>query len=142
MAKVDPSGHPPGSTPLTRAFLPGEHVQPADGGDGRQRLAPEAQGTNGRQISGGAHFAGGVAEEGGGQFLRRDAAAVVRHPDEGHAAALQLGHHGGRSGVYGVFDELLHDAGRPFHHLAGGDEICHMGGELLDMGHSFSLLSK
>ena len=121
---------------LRGPLLPGEHVQPADGGDGRQGLPPEAQGADGRQIPGGAHLAGGMAEKGGGQLPGSDAAAVIRHPDEGHAAVLQIRHHGGRPGVYGVLDQLLDDAGGALYDLPGGDEVRYVGGKLLNMGHS------
>ena len=76
-----------------------------------------------------------MAEEGGGQFLGGDAAAVVRHPDQAHAAPLDLHHHRRGAGVDGVFHQLLDHAGRALHHLAGGDQIRHMGVELLNMRH-------
>ena len=110
-----------------RAGAAGEDVHPADGGDGRQGLSPEAQGADLAQILLAAELAGGMAQKGGGQLLRRDAAAVVRHPDKAHAAPLDLHHHGGGPGVDGVFHQLFHHAGRPFHHFAGGDEVRHMG---------------
>ena len=44
----------------------GEDVHPGYGGDGGQRLAPEAQRADGRQVGGGAELAGGMAQEGGG----------------------------------------------------------------------------
>ena len=44
---------------------------------------------------------------------------------------LDLHRHGGGPGVNGVFHQLLHDAGRALHHLAGGDQIRHMGVELM-----------
>ena len=118
----------------------GEHLQAADGGDGGQGLPSEAQGADGGQIPGLTELAGGVAEEGGRQLLRRDAAAVVGDTDEGHAAVLDLHHQGGRARVDGVLHQLLDHAGGPLHHLAGGDQVRHVGGQLLNMGHS-ALLS-
>ena len=50
-----------------------------------------------------------------------DAAAVVRHPEEGHAPAGDLHRDDGGSGVHRVFDQLFGGAGGPLHHLAGGD---------------------
>ena len=124
------AGHAPlqvqrgaGSGPL----LPGQNIGAADGGDGRQSLTPEAQGADPAQVLGGAQLAGGVAEERGGQLLRGDAAAVVRHPDEAHAAPLELHRHGGAMGVDGIFHQFLHHAGRPFDDLTGGDEVRHVG---------------
>ena len=106
----------------------GEHVQAADSGDGGQGLTPEAQGADGREVLGGAQLAGGVAEKGGGQLLRRDAAAVVGDPDGGHAAVLDLHRYGGGTGVYGVFQKLLHHAGGTLDHFTGGDQVRYMGG--------------
>ena len=117
----------------------GEDIHPRYGGDGGQCLAPEAQRADGRQIGGGADLAGGVAQEGGGQLLRRDAAAVVGDADIGQAAALDLRHDGGRARVDGVLQQLLHDAGGTLHHLAGGDKIRHMGRQTLDLRHGSSL---
>ena len=76
-----------------------------------------------------------MAEKGGGQFLRRDAAAIVGNADQPHAAAANLHRHGGTSGVNGIFDQFLYHAGGAFHHLAGCDQIGHMGLQLTDVGH-------
>ena len=106
---------------------PGQHIHPADGGNGCQSLAPEAQGADPGQVLRRPELAGGVAEKGGGQLARSNAAAVVRHPDEAHAAPLDLHHNGGSPGVDGIFHQLLHNGGRPLHHLACGDEVGYMG---------------
>ena len=118
-----------------RAFGPGEHIQAADGGDGGQSFTPEAQGADGGQVLGGAQLAGGMAQEGGGQLLGRNAAAVVGDPDGGHAAVLDLHGDGGGSCIDGVFQKLLDHAGGTLHHLAGGDQVRHMGGQLLNVRH-------
>ena len=76
-----------------------------------------------------------MPQEGGGQLVRRDAAAVVGDPDQGHAAVLQFYHHRRRAGVDGVFDQFLYHAGGAFDHLAGRDQIRNVGGELPDRGH-------
>ena len=117
----------------------GEDVQPGHGGDGRQSLAPEAQGADAPQVLTLAELGGGVAQKGGGQLLGGDAAAVVGDPDEAHAAPLELHHHGGAVGVNGVFHQLLDHAGRPLHHLSGGDQVGHVGIQLLNMGHMLLL---
>ena len=105
----------------------GEQLDAGDGGDGRQSLPPEAQGADGLQIVLGAQFAGGVAEEGGLRLGGGDAAAVVGNPDEAHAAVLDLHGQGVRPGVDGVLHELLDHRRGPLHHLAGGDQIGHVG---------------
>ena len=104
----------------------GQHVYPADGGNSRQSFTPEAKGPDLGQILRRAELTGGVAQKGGGQLLRRNAAAVVCHPDQAHAAPLDLHHNGGGSGVDGVFHQLLHNRGGALHHLAGGDQVGHM----------------
>ena len=119
---------------------PRGNLHPADGGNGRQGLAPEAQGADGGQILRMPQFAGGVAEEGGGQFPGGNTAAVVSDPDEAHAAPPQFHHNGGGSGINGVFHQLLHHAGGALYHLACGDQIRHMGGELLNGGHRLTSL--
>ncbi|MPM89774.1 hypothetical protein SDC9_136886 [bioreactor metagenome] len=68
-----------------------------------------------------------MAQEGGFHILRSDAAAVVGNADERHAAVLQLHRHSGGAGVGGVFKQLLNHRGRALYHLAGGDEVGHMG---------------
>ena len=105
----------------------GEQLDAGDGGDGRQSLPPEAQGADGLQIVLGAQFAGGVAEEGGLRLGGGDAAAVVGNPDEAHAAVLDLHSQGVRPGVDSVLHELLDHRRGPLHHLAGGDQIGHVG---------------
>ena len=107
--------------------LPGQYVHPADSGNGRQSLAPEAQRSDFPQVLLRAELAGGVAQKRGGQLVRGDAAAVVCDPNEAHAAPLYLHHNGGGPGVNGVFHQFFNNGGRPFHHLAGGDEVSDMG---------------
>ena len=55
------------------------------------------------------------------------AAAVVGNPDEAHAAVLDLHGQGVRPGVDSVLHELLDHRRGPLHHLAGGDQIGHVG---------------
>ena len=126
---------------LRRAGLAGEDVHPADGGDGGQGLAPEPQSADLPQVLLRPQLGGGVAQEGGGEFLRRDAAAVVRHPDHAHAAPADLHHHGRAAGVDGVFHQLLHHAGGPLHDLTGGDQVRYVGLQLLNVRH-IGFLSK
>ena len=105
----------------------GEHLHPADGGNGGQGLPPEAQGADGLQVVFRAQLAGGVSEEGGLHFSGRDAASVVGDPEKGHASVGNFHGDGAGPGVDGVFHQLLGHAGRPLHHLAGGNEVGHMG---------------
>ena len=116
--------------------LTGADLHTAHSGDGRQSLAPEAQGADAPQVLPGAQLGGGVAQKGRGELSRGDAAAVVRHPDEAHAAPLDLHHHGGAARVDGVFHQLLDHAGRPLHHLASGDQLGDMAVQLLNVRHT------
>ena len=75
-----------------------------------------------------------MAQEGRAALPGGDAAAVVRDPDERHAAPLDLNGHCRRPGVDGVLHQLLHHRGRPLHHLPGGDQVGHMGVQHLDRG--------
>ena len=113
--------------PQLRPLSAGEQFHPGDGGDGRQRLPPEAQGADGLQVVFASDLAGGMAQEGGLRLPGGDAAAVVGDPDQGHAAVLDLHRHRGGGGVDGVFHEFLDHRRGPLHHFAGGDQVGHVG---------------
>ena len=106
----------------------GHQTDPADGGNGGQSFAPEAHGSDNAQILGGAQLGGGVAEKGGAGILIGHTAAVVRDPQEGHAAVPDLNGDLGGAGIHGVFQQLLDNGGWPLHHLTGGNQIGNMGG--------------
>ena len=63
------------------------------------------------------------------QLLGRHADAVVDHRQEGAAAFLQGHGDAVRAGIDRVLDQLLHGAGRPLDHLAGGDLVDQVRGE-------------
>ena len=107
--------------------LVGEQFHPGHRRNGGQSFPSEAQGADGLQVVLRGDFGGGVAEKGGLTLVGGDAAAVVGDPDEGHAPVGNLHGDGIGSGVDGVFHQLFHHRGRPFHHLTGGDEVGHMG---------------
>jgi hypothetical protein len=68
------------------------------------------------------------------------ARAVVGHADE--AASARADFHGDflRPGVQGIFHQLLHDAGGPLHHFAGGDLVGNLFGKKVDAIHSKGIL--
>ena len=105
----------------------GHQIDPADGGNGSQCLAPEAHGADGGQVFLRAQLGGGVAQKGGAGVLDGHAAAVVRHPEKGHAPVPDFDGHLGGSRVHGVFQQFLDGAGWPLHHLTGGNQVGHMG---------------
>ena len=116
----------------------GHQIDAADGGDGGQRLPPEAHGGDGGQILGGAELGGGVAEEGGAGVLGCHAAAVIRHPQKGHAPVPDFHGDLGGTGIHGVLQQLLDHAGGPLHHLTGGNQIGNMGRQLNDGRHKIT----
>ena len=111
------------------------NFHPADGGDRRQGLPPETQSADFPQVLRFPELRGRVAEKGGGQFGGGNAAAVVAHPNQAHAAPAEFHRHGGGPGVHGVFYQLLYHAGGALHHLSGGDEVRYVRGKLLDLRH-------
>ena len=67
--------------------------------------------------------------EGERKFIDGNSAAVVNDADERSPAVLQFDGDVGRSGVDGVFNDLLDDGSRPFDDFAGGDAIDQGGGK-------------
>ena len=124
--------------PEGRALGAGQQIDLRHRGDGGQGLAPEAQSADGLQILFRADLAGGVAQEGDLRVLRRHAAAVVGHADGDHAAVLDRYGDVFCPRVHGVFQQLLDHGGRTLYHLAGGDQIRHMGGKLMNDAHGAS----
>ena len=57
------------------------------------------------------------------RVLAGHAVPVVAHADEGPAAALDLDLDAARARVERVLEQLLHDRGRPLHHLARRDLV-------------------
>ena len=101
--------------------------------DRGQRLAAETQRANPQEILV-VELGGGVAVDGERQIGMRHAAAVVGDADAATAAAIGENIDPAGAGVDGVFDQFLDHARRPFHHLAGGDAVDELFGELAD-GH-------
>ena len=66
------------------------------------------------------------------------ASSGVSNPQEGHTAVPDLYGDLGSTGIYGIFQQFLDNAGRAFHHLTGGDQIGDMLRKLNDLGHSFT----
>src|SRR2546426_7684532 len=66
------------------------------------------------------------------QLAGGDAAAVVAHPHQRDAAALDVDLDARRAGIERVLDQLLDDRGRPFDHLAGGDLVDELAGKNAD----------
>src|SRR5215510_281469 len=66
------------------------------------------------------------------EIVARHAFAVVADADQAPAAAVGEHLDAARAGIECVLDELLHHAGRTFHHFARGDAVDHGLGELAD----------
>ena len=106
----------------------GQQIDAADGGNGGQGFAAETAGGDGSQVFGGTQFGSCVAQKGGFRIFQRHAAAVVGHPQEGHAAVTDLNGDFGGTGIHRIFQQFLCNGGGALHHLTGGDQIGHMGG--------------
>ncbi len=135
------SGAKPQPCPGALALCAGQERDMGNGGDGGERLAPEAQRCDAAQPVRIVQLAGGVAQEGDARVLRAHAAAVVRDADGFHASGANF--HGDIPCVRvdGVFHQLLYRAGGTLHHLASGDQVRHMGGENIDNRNGTHLLS-
>ena len=106
--------------------------QPAHFADRRQGLAAETERADAKKIVGLRQFARCVAAHGQGEFVGRDAGAVVGDADQIESALPHGDVDPRRGGVDGVFHQFLDDARRPLDHLAGGDFVDQRLGKLAD----------
>ena len=129
---------------------PGAQVDPAararaldvgDGGDARQRLAPEAERRDRLEVGEGGDLAGRVALKSERELVGRDSAAVVDDPDQVAPRAAHLDADPPRTRVESVLDQLLDDRGRALHHLAGGDRVGDLGRQQPDRHESRDFIS-
>ena len=120
----------------------GQQLDPGHAGDGGQRLAPEAQRVDGRQVYLVLDLAGGVADKGGGNIFRLDAGAVVADFDQLDAARFDGNGDLGRAGINGVFHQLFRGGGRTFHHFPRGDQLGGMLVQYADHCHTGTFLSQ
>ena len=86
-----------------------------------QRFAPEAHGHDRFKLIEVADFAGGVAFQGGGQLVWRNATAIVFNGDQPGATPHQPQRDAARACVHGVVQQFAHHRGGALHHLASGD---------------------
>ncbi len=107
--------------------------EPRDRPDGGQRLAAEAERVDRQQIVV-RQFRCGVALDCQRQIRARHAGAVIGDANEPPPAAVGDDLDAPRACIERVFDKLLHDARRTLDHLAGGDAVDDVLGELAD-GH-------
>ena len=101
-------------------------------GDGRQRLAAKAHGGHGLQVMQVGDFAGGMAAQGDGQLVLRDAAAVILHANEAHAARKQPHGNGRGARVQRVVHQLAHHRRGALDHFARGDLADQLVGQVAD----------
>ena len=134
------AGRGPASTPpsqLTSAALSAGlgargDAQPRHRADRGQRLAAKAERRHRLEILERADLAGRVARERERQFRAGDATAVVAHPDQADAAALDVDLDAARTRIEAVLHELLDHRGGPLDHLARGDLVDEFAGENTD----------
>ena len=80
-------------------------------------------------------LAGGVALEGQQRIVAEHAGAVVGQADQPPPAGFDVDAKLARPGVQRVFEQLLDDAGRPFHDLSGRDFVRDGVGKNTDAAH-------
>ncbi len=100
--------------------------------DGRQRLAAKAHGGHGLQVVQIGDLAGGMAAQCHGQLIARDAAAVVLHRDQPHAAGQQPHVDLAGARIQGVVHEFAHHRGRALDDFAGRDLADQLVGQVAD----------
>ena len=105
--------------------------------DRGQGLAAEPERANAQQILV-VELGGGVAVDGERKVAIGHAAAVVGDADPPPAAAIGENVDAAGAGIDGVFDQFLDHARGTFDHLAGGDAVDDLFGELAD-GHGDGL---
>ncbi len=89
----------------------------------REGLAAKAERPHPVEILGRSDLAGRMPSQRERQVLRRDAAAVIAHPDAPSPAGFELDLDTPRPRIQAVLDELLDRRGRTLDHLAGRDLI-------------------
>ncbi len=97
--------------------------EPADAGDGGERLSAKAHGRDGREVLGLPDLRGRMTLQTQQGVIAAHAIAVVRHPDERPSTGTDLNRDAVGIGIEGILDELLHDRGRAFDDLASGDLV-------------------
>ena len=76
-----------------------------------------------RQIARVRDLACRMAQKSPFDILFGDTHAIVRYADQCRAAIPDLNRYRRRSGINGIFHQLLDHGGRPFHDLACGDLV-------------------
>jgi len=116
-------------------LLGGGQLEAGDGGDRRERLAPEAEAADPFEVGEAGDLARGVAVEGEERVVAPHPAAVVADGDPPLATALELDLDRPRPGVESVLDELLEHRGGALDDLAGGDLADELIRQKADAGH-------
>jgi hypothetical protein len=109
-----------------RAFLvemPRDDFEPRHRRDRRQCLTAKAKRRDGAEIVGGRYLAGRMTGQRQPQLGGGDAAAIIAHAREAHAARFDFHLHALRAGVEAVLHQFLDDGCRPLDDLAGRDLI-------------------
>jgi len=104
--------------------------------DRGERLATKAHRADVLEIVEACDLARRMAVERECEFVARDAAAVVGHPDAPHTPLFELYFDRAGAGIDGVLEQFLEHRGGPFDDLAGGDLVDQEVGERTDRGHA------
>ena len=109
--------------PVTGGVSPlgGEEGEPGDLRNARQGLSPEPQGGHCLQILHLPDLGGRVTLDGQRELFRSHPLSIVLHLDQPSPPLFEAHLHPLRSGVQGVFHQLLHHGEGVFDHLPGRD---------------------
>ena len=118
-----------------------KHLNPRYRRYSRQRLSAETERRNGIKIVSCPYLACGMAQKRLWHIGTGNTAAVVGYADIGYSAVLYLNCYTVRSRVNGVFNQLLYDRCRSFHHLAGGNKLRHLLRQKIYPGHFYTSFS-
>ena len=110
--------------------------QARDRSDARERFAAEAETRDALEIGERLDLARRVARECELKLFARDAAPVVAHSKELHAARLEVHRNRARARVEAVLEQLLQRGGRSIDDFARGDLVGEKLGQHLDRRHA------
>ena len=119
----------------------GNQLHLRNGRNAGKGLTAESQGSDSHQVRRVTDFAGGVAQECGGNLLRLDSASVIGDADDGKAPVPDLHRDGRRFRVDGIFQEFLYHGSRSLDNLSRCNLIDCILVKHMNFGHVLSLPS-
>ena len=117
----------------------GLQAEPGYGSDGRQRLTPESESRNGKQVVGAPQLRGGMPLKGQQSIVPAHSVAVVDDTNQLTAAGLHLHTNPRGAGIERVLQQLLDHRRGPLYNLPRSDLVGHLVGQHTNSSHSNSL---